>query len=122
MREVLGRHPWLGAGYGQFQTAVRSSTNEEVKQWYKLRGYELAPDSLYIQLVTESGLLGGAAFAILVIQAYFNGRKKAQEFSIALMGVLIMGLSCEILSNTHSSLLFWLILAGLLGSGSRSRA
>ncbi len=110
MREVLLERPFLGVGFGQFQIAASYSKTKEIVEWLAVRKADLAPDNLYVQILAESGICGGIVFFLAAFAPFLLVRKTRPELLIALAGVLIAGLSCEVLSNSHSSLLFWFLL------------
>lgn len=89
------KYPFLGVGYGQFEKA--------------------APDSLYNQIIGEMGILGIFSFLLMIISAMFYSGYKSdvtkRVIIYTIIALLIAGVSIEIVSYSHSALLFWTILA-----------
>lgn len=117
--DMLGSYRWIsGIGYGEASFAAL----------YPAFAYSGAftvrhSHSLYLQLLTESGVAGLALFAIIIIlfgQNCFEylykvknveGRGVAVAGIAAVAGFLVMGITDYVWYNSSVQLAFWLVLA-----------
>lgn len=113
---IIERFPLLGAGPGNFPTLHASVQYQNVPFFY---GSERMPHSLYLQLATETGIVGLLLFAIPLWKlscCLFKKTRLADSFTrsaipaaymLALLSSLVMGMFLHLLLNKS----FWIVLA-----------
>lgn len=117
--EMLNSYNWLaGIGYGEasfsaLYPAFAYSGATAVKHAH----------SLYLQILTETGIPGLVSFAVIVILFVQNcfeclcrvknseGRRTVVSGIAAITGFLVMGLTDYVWYNSRVHLMFWLVLA-----------
>lgn len=123
--DMFLHHPLVGVGPGNFETAyLKYSAQVGLSGDNTVRD----PHSLYTQLLAETGLVGLAAFAFLLISAFRlleRGRKRAHRLGAATFGrllaacelVLAVYLTCSVFLHDAYFRHFFLLLAlGVLGA------
>lgn len=113
---VLKRFPLLGAGPGNFPAIHASVEYQSIPAFY---GSQRMPHNLYLQVATETGLVGLVLFMTPVTMLFFRLRKQISEADslttaapaacmlLALLSTLSMGMFLHLL--LHKT--FWIIMA-----------
>jgi putative inorganic carbon (HCO3(-)) transporter len=114
---LFAGNPVIGVGYGNFKTALTSAIAVP-------DGYMLDAHNLYLELLAETGIIGFAAFAILMVASVRCARRMFQAaeeemrsiagFAVigAIAGVLVHGMVEYVFHNSpQCAALFFLLLA-----------
>ena len=95
-------NPIFGTGWGGFSNAFNQT---KLGQAYISNGYgKIQPHNVYLQLLSDLGIVGLLLFLFLVISAFKSGIKKAKEYQsersmYCCLGILIFWLICGITGN-----------------------
>ncbi|MDD3086823.1 MAG: O-antigen ligase family protein [Patescibacteria group bacterium] len=115
--DLAKNHPIFGIGLGQFQAAARAISLDNLGfQLYGL-SYALHPHNLFLSYWLSLGILGLAAFIILIINFFVRlGRSKSDValsagLFAAMTAILIHGLIDTTYFKNDLSAIFWLIMA-----------
>jgi O-antigen ligase len=114
---LFAGNPVAGVGYGNFKTALKSAIAVP-------DGYMLDAHNLYLELLAETGIIGFAAFAILIVVSVRCARRMFQAgegemrsiagFAVvgAIAGVLVHGTVEYVFHNSpQCAALFFLLLS-----------
>jgi O-antigen ligase len=117
---LFAGNPVLGVGYGNFKTALVSAIAVP-------DGLMLDAHNLYLELLAETGVVGFAAFAVLVITCLRQARRmlsETEEMSkivgfgtiVAIAGVLVHGMVEYVFHNSPQCAAMFYLLPALLGA------
>ncbi|OQY60526.1 MAG: hypothetical protein B6245_01075 [Desulfobacteraceae bacterium 4572_88] len=111
---VISDYPFLGAGPGNFPNL---HADARYQKEISLVGTKRLPHNMYMQVISETGMLGGIFFAGVMISALITtlgGLGQAEHHDatargllLTLTGLLLMGLFSHMLLTKY----FWLTLA-----------
>jgi len=113
--------PVIGVGYGNFKTALTSAIAVP-------DGYMLDAHNLYLELLAETGIIGFAAFAILIFTCICCARRMFREsqeemgaiagFAVigAIAGVLVHGMVEYVFHNSPQCAAVFFLLLSLAGA------
>jgi len=135
---MIERDPWFGIGLDNFK--FRWYESRTVGEQYRLhfdKGMPQYIDLGYLQIVTETGVVGAALFALLIGTSFLlwlRGRRRARAlpdtYSLNLHAVLAMGFAQLLVSLAiqdtffmpHTYLLFGLLFAASMMAKDEERA
>jgi len=118
---VFAGNPVIGVGYGNFKTALTSAIAVP-------DGYMLDAHNLYLELLAETGIIGFAAFAILIIASVRCARRmfcasdeamiSIAGFAViaAITGVLVHGMVEYVFHNSPQCAAMFFLLVSLAGA------
>lgn len=118
---LFAGNPVIGVGYGNFKTALTSAIAVP-------DGYMLDAHNLYLELLAETGIIGFAAFAILIIASVRCARRMFRSsegemgaiagFAVigAIAGVLVHGMVEYVFHNSPQCAAMFFLLVSLAGA------
>jgi O-antigen ligase len=118
---LFAGNPVLGVGYGNFKTALASAIAVP-------DGLMLDAHNLYLELLAETGIIGLAAFAVLVTTCWRQARRMFREreqemaaivgFAVmaAILTVLVHGMVEYVFHNSPQCAAMFYLLPALLGA------
>lgn len=117
---LFAGNPLLGVGYGNFKTALASAIAVP-------DGLMLDAHNLYMELLAETGVIGFAAFTVLVITCLRQARRMFRQtgemahivgFGViaAIAGVLVHGMVEYVFHNSPQCAAMFYLLPALLGA------
>jgi len=117
---LFAANPVLGVGYGNFKTALASAIAVP-------DGLMLDAHNLYLELLAETGVIGFAAFAVLVTTCLRHARRMFRETGEmskivgfgtigAIAGVLVHGMVEYVFHNSPQCAAMFYLLPALLGA------
>jgi len=98
--EIFRQAPALGVGSGTFKTGYAA-----------LIGYEKAADSMLLQLLVTTGLIGTSIFASFLMLLWRGALKRRDSDSFLIVGLLICYSILTLFNDFITGLTPWLILA-----------
>ena len=118
---IFAGHPVIGIGYGNFKMALAAAITVP-------DGFMLDAHNLYLELLAETGILGLAAFALLIVVCMRYARRVLREsasamecavgFGVfaAIAGVLVHGCVDYVFHNSPQCAALFFLLVALLGA------
>lgn len=118
---LFAGNPIMGVGYGNFKTALASAIAVP-------DGYMLDAHNLYLELLAETGIIGFAAFAILIVvcvrcarrmfRASGEGMQFVAGFAViaGIGGVLVHGMVEYVFHNSPQCAAMFFLLLSLAGA------
>ena len=117
---LFAGNPVLGVGYGNFKTALVSAISVP-------DGLMLDAHNLYLELLAETGVIGFAAFAVLVITCLRQARRMFSQSGemghivgfgaiAAIAGVLVHGMVEYVFHNSPQCAAVFYLVPALLGA------
>lgn len=117
---LFAGNPVLGVGYGNFKTALASAIAVP-------DGLMLDAHNLYLELLAETGVIGFAAFSVLVITCLRQARRMCHETGemskivgfgaiAAIAGVLVHGMVEYVFHNSPQCAAMFYLLPALMGA------
>lgn len=116
--EIGTKNPILGIGLGNFQNYFTELTQTRVNFPEFISPWALTPHNLYLMFWLSTGLLGFAGFIWILIIFFKKGFEVRDSTSVILMAamitLLVQGLVDTPYFKNDLSLIFWLIIGGML--------
>lgn len=125
--EMIGQHPVLGVGLGNYQTAFGELTKDRVNFPEFITPEAMSPHNIFLMFYLTTGLLGLFGFIWLLIIFYRIGfknilQKESAILLAAMSAILISGLVDTPYFKNDLSLLFWIIFSFIIIIKEKQRA
>lgn len=120
--EIFKEHPIIGTGFGTYGDSASLTYSSPIYDEYKITT-EIYSDNQYIQIITQTGILGVISFAVFIIGMGVLLWKKRKEINLAnpliaiLIGGFVAGLIYNIWEDKTFTLYFYILLGYILNRG-----
>ncbi len=116
--ELGTKHPVLGVGLGNFQNAFADLTIKRINFDNYIIPWALSPHNLFLMFWLTTGALGLIASIWLIAYSIWRGLKNLNPQSIIFLAglsvIILQGLVDTPYFKNDLSVLFWLIIAGII--------
>lgn len=93
--EQWNSHPIFGSGWGGFSEAFNKTP---LGKAYISSGYlKIQPHNVYLQLLSDLGLVGLAIFVVIAVSTIYKGIKKASNSAFSLLSYVCIGIIIYVL-------------------------
>jgi len=117
--EIFKDNPVIGTGFATYGDSATKSYSSPIYQEYEI-GYNIYADNQYIQIITQTGMIGVLLFAIFLIGLLllFWKYRKTSPYAIPMVAALIAVFWCGLIYNIWEdktfTMYFYFITAAFL--------
>lgn len=118
--EIFKDHPIIGTGFATYGDSAAKSFSSPIYDPYGIE-VDIYADNQYIQVITETGIIGVLLFAIFLIGMllYLRKQRKQTTFAPVLLAILLSIYWCGMIYNIWEdktfTMYFFLMLGALIG-------
>lgn len=117
--EIFKDHPIIGTGFATYGDSASKSYSSPIYNEYEI-GYDIYADNQYIQIITQTGIIGVILFAIFLIGMLllFWKYRKTSPYAIPMVAALVAIFWCGLIYNIWEdktfTMYFYFITAAFL--------
>ena len=117
--EIFKTEPLMGTGFGTFGDSASKTYSSPIYKHYGIT-FNIYSDNQYIQIITQTGVLGVVLFAVFLLGmlVQFWRKRKVSPMAIPLVAAMIAIFWCGIIYNIWEdktfTMYFYLLIGGFL--------